>query len=178
MVFTKNSYTISISNYYTFYLMHKFGVSVETSQIMLFAFLLSSAIGTLLGGPIGDRIGRRLVIWWSILGAAPFALILPYANLQWTVALSIVIGFVMSSAFSAILIYAQELFPRRVGMVSGLFFGVAFGFGGIMSAVLGGAADAFGIDFVYKAMAFFPLLGIVAYFLPRVRTLQAMKKRG
>ena len=177
LVFTKNGYTISISNYYTFYLMQKFGVSVESSQMMLFAFLMASAIGTLLGGPIGDKIGRRLVIWWSILGAAPFALIMPYANLEWTLVLSIVIGFVMSSAFSAILVYAQELFPRRVGMISGMFFGIAFGFGGIMSAVFGGLADAFGIEFVYKITALLPLFGIVAYFLPRVRTLQAMKKR-
>ena len=143
---------------------------------MLFAFLLASAIGTLLGGPIGDKIGRRLVIWWSILGAAPFALAMPYANLEWTFILSVVIGFVMSSAFSAILVYAQELFPRRVGMISGMFFGIAFGFGGIMSAAFGGLADAFGIEFVYKITALLPLFGIVAYFLPRVRTLQAMKK--
>lgn len=175
LVFTKNAYTISISNYYTFFLIQKFGLSVESAQYMLFAFLLSAALGTLLGGPIGDRIGRRLVIWWSILGAAPFALIMPYANLTWTFILSIVIGFIMSSAFSAILVYAQELFPKRVGMVSGLFFGFAFGFAGIMSAVFGNAADAFGIESVYKIIAYVPLLGIVAYFLPRVRTLQAMK---
>ncbi len=175
LVFTKNAYTISISNYYTFFLIQKFGLSVESAQYMLFAFLLSAALGTLLGGPIGDRIGRRLVIWWSILGAAPFALIMPYANLTWTFILSIVIGFIMSSAFSAILVYAQELFPKRVGMVSGLFFGFAFGFAGIMSAVFGNAADVFGIESVYKIIAYVPLLGIVAYFLPRVRTLQAMK---
>ena len=176
LVFTKNSYTISISNYYTFYLMQKFSVSIETSQIMLFAFLFSGAAGTLLGGPIGDKIGRRLVIWWSILGAAPFALLMPYANLTWTIILSMLTAFVMSSAFSAILIYAQELFPKHVGMISGLFFGLAFGVAGIMSAVLGNVADAFGLDFVYKVMAFFPIAGIVAYFLPRVRTLQEMRK--
>ena len=176
LVFTKNSYTVSISNYYTFYLMQKFSVSVEASQIMLFAFLLAGAAGTLLGGPIGDKIGRRLVIWWSILGAAPFALLLPYANLTWTVILSMVTAFVMSSAFSAILIYAQELFPKNVGMISGLFFGLAFGVAGIMSAVLGNVADAFGLDFVYKAVALFPITGIVAYFLPRVRTLQKMRE--
>lgn len=176
LMFTKNAYTISISNYYTFYVMNKFGVSIENSQLMLFAFLGANALGTLLGGPIGDRIGRRLVIWWSILGAAPFALIMPYANLTWTIILSMVIAFVMSSAFSAILVYAQELFPKKVGMVSGLFFGLAFGFGGIMSAVLGNFADSYGIDVVYKMMAFVPLLGIVAYYLPRVRTLQAMKR--
>ncbi len=175
LVFTKNGYTISIANYYTFYAMNKFGVSVETSQLMLFVFLFSSALGTLLGGPIGDRIGRRLVIWWSIWGAAPFALILPYANLTWTIILSAVIGFIMSSAFSAIIVYAQELFPKKVGMISGLFFGLAFGTAGIVSAALGDAADRFGIDFVYQVMAFMPLLGFVAYFLPKVRTLQAMK---
>ena len=176
LVFTKNGYTISIANYYTFYLMDKFGVSIETSQVMLFAFLFSSALGTLLGGPIGDRIGRRLVILWSIWGAAPFALILPYANLTWTVILSILIGFIMSSAFSAIIVYAQELFPKKVGMVSGLFFGLAFGTAGIVSAGLGKIADTSGIEFVYEMMAYIPLFGFVAYFLPRVRTLQAMKK--
>lgn len=176
LVFTKNAYTISISNYYTFYLMEKFGVSVETSQIMLFMFLFSAAMGTLLGGPIGDKIGRRLVIMWSIFGAAPFALIMPYANLHWTVILSMLIGFVMSSAFSAILVYAQELFPTKVGMVSGLFFGLAFGAAGILSAMFGNIADKFGIETVYVWASFVPLLGSIAYFLPKVRTLQAMKR--
>lgn len=176
LVFTKNAYTISISNYYTFYLIEKFGVSIQTSQIMLFAFLFSAAMGTLLGGPIGDKIGRRLVIMWSIFGAAPFALIMPYANLQWTLVLSVIIGFVMSSAFSAILVYAQELFPTRVGMVSGMFFGLAFGFAGMMSAAFGHIADVWGIDTVYVWVSFVPLLGSVAYFLPRVRTLQAITK--
>ncbi len=175
LVFTKNAYTISIANYYTFYAMDKFGATVETSQLMLFVFLFSSALGTLLGGPIGDRIGRRLVIWWSIWGAAPFALALPYANQTWTIILSAIIGFIMSSAFSAIIVYAQELFPKKVGMISGLFFGLAFGTGGIVSAALGVVADKHGIDFVYQVMAFMPVLGFVAYFLPRVRTLQAMK---
>ena len=127
LVFSKNFYTVSFSNYYTFYLMSKFGVSIETSQVMLFVFLLSTALGTLVGGPVGDKYGRRLVIWWSILGSAPFALAMPYANFEWTVALSVIIGLIMSSAFSAILVYAQELLPMKVGLVSGIFFGFAFG---------------------------------------------------
>ncbi|WYJ07940.1 MFS transporter [Opitutia bacterium KCR 482] len=176
LVFSKNFYTVSFSNYYTFYLMSKFGVSIETSQVMLFVFLLSTALGTLVGGPVGDKYGRRLVIWWSILGSAPFALAMPYANFEWTVALSVIIGLIMSSAFSAILVYAQELLPMKVGLVSGIFFGFAFGIAGVSSAVLGKIADATDIQFVYKLCSFFPLLGIVAYFLPRVRTIQAMKK--
>lgn len=176
LVFSKNFYTVSFSNYYTFYLMSKFSVSIETSQVMLFVFLLSTALGTLVGGPVGDKYGRRLVIWWSILGSAPFALAMPYANFEWTVALSVIIGLIMSSAFSAILVYAQELLPMKVGLVSGIFFGFAFGIAGVSSAVLGKIADATDIQFVYKLCSFFPLLGIVAYFLPRVRTIQAMKK--
>ena len=176
LVFSKNFYTVSFSNYYTFYLMSKFGVSIETSQVMLFVFLLSAALGTLVGGPVGDKYGRRLVIWWSILGSAPFALAMPYANFEWTVALSVIIGLIMSSAFSAILVYAQELLPMKVGLVSGIFFGFAFGIAGVSSAVLGKIADATDIQFVYNLCSFFPLLGIVAYFLPRVRTIQAMKK--
>lgn len=176
LVFSKNFYTVSFSNYYTFYLMSKFGVSIETSQVMLFVFLLSTALGTLVGGPVGDKYGRRLVIWWSILGSAPFALAMPYANFEWTVALSVIIGLIMSSAFSAILVYAQELLPMKVGLVSGIFFGFAFGIAGVSSAVLGKIADATDIQFVYNLCSFFPLLGIVAYFLPGVRTIQAMKK--
>lgn len=176
LVFSKNFYTVSFSNYYTFYLMSKFGVSIETSQVMLFVFLLSTALGTLVGGPVGDKYGRRLVIWWSILSSAPFALAMPYANFEWTVALSVIIGLIMSSAFSAILVYAQELLPMKVGLVSGIFFGFAFGIAGVSSAVLGKIADATDIQFVYNLCSFFPLLGIVAYFLPRVRTIQAMKK--
>lgn len=176
LVFSKNFYTVSFSNYYTFYLMSKFGASIETSQVMLFVFLLSAALGTLVGGPVGDKYGRRLVIWWSILGSAPFALVMPYANFEWTVVLSVVIGLIMSSAFSAILVYAQELLPMKVGLVSGIFFGFAFGIAGVSSAVLGKIADATDIQFVYNLCSFFPLLGIVAYFLPRVRTIQAMKK--
>lgn len=177
LVFSKNFYTVSFSNYYTFYLMSKFGVDVETSQIMLFVFLFSAALGTLVGGPIGDKYGRRLVIWWSILGSAPFALAMPYASLFWTVVLSIIIGLIISSAFSAILVYAQELLPMKIGLVSGIFFGFAFGIAGISSAVLGKIADYTDIQFVYRLCSFFPLLGGIAYFLPRVRTLQAMKSQ-
>ena len=176
LVFSKNFYTVSISNYYTFYLMQKFSLTVQQSQTMLFAFLFSCAIGTLCGGPIGDKYGRRLVIWWSILGSAPFALLMPYANLEWTIVLSIFIGLIISSAFSAILVYAQELLPMKVGLVSGIFLGFAFGIAGVASAVLGKIADMTDILFVYKLCSFFPLMGIIAYFLPRVRTLQAMKK--
>ncbi len=178
LVFSKNFYTVSLSNYYTFYLMSKFGVSIQTSQTLLFVFLFSAAVGTLVGGPIGDKYGRRLVIWWSILGSAPFALLMPYASLEWTIILSIIIGFIISSAFSAILVYAQELLPMKVGLVSGIFFGFAFGIAGISSAVLGKIADSTSIIFVYKLCSFFPLLGAIAYFLPRVRTLQAMKSKS
>ncbi len=178
LVFSKNFYTVSFSNYYTFYLMSKFDVSVQTSQTLLFVFLFSAALGTLVGGPIGDKYGRRLVIWWSILGSAPFALIMPYASLEWTIVLSIIIGLIISSAFSAILVYAQELLPMKVGLVSGIFFGFAFGIAGISSAVLGKIADSTSIIFVYKLCSFFPLLGAVAYFLPKVRTLKAMKEKS
>ena len=176
LVFSKNFYTVSLSNYYTFYLMSKFGVTVQTAQILLFAFLFSAAIGTLIGGPVGDKYGRRLVIWWSILGSAPFALLMPYANFTWTIILSVIIGFIISSAFSAMLVYAQELLPLKVGLVSGIFFGFAFGMAGVASAILGKLADLYGIDFIYHLCAFFPLFGAVAYFLPKVRTIQAMKK--
>lgn len=176
LIFTKYVYIASISSYYTFFLIEKFKVSVEHSQIFLFAFLFSSAMGTLLGGPLGDKFGRRYVIWFSILGAAPFALLMPHANLFWTCALSMGIGFIISSAFPAILVYGQELLPLKLGLVSGLFFGLAFGIAGIASAVLGKIADANGIEYVYNMCSFMPLLGIVAYFLPRVRTLQAASK--
>ena len=175
LVFSKNFYTVSISNYYTFYLMSKFGASVQTAQMLLFVYLFAAAMGTLIGGPLGDKIGRRLVIWGSILGAAPFALMMPYASFGWTIVLSIIIGFIISSSFSAILVYAQELLPMKVGLISGIFFGFAFGSAGIASASLGKIADLTSIDFVYHLCAFFPLLGTVAYFLPRVRTIQKLK---
>lgn len=177
LVFSKNVYSVSISNYYTFYLMSKFGTSIQTSQILLFAFLFSAALGTLIGGPVGDKVGRRLVIWWSILGSAPFALMMPYANFEWTIVLSMITGFIISSAFSAILVYAQELLPMKVGLVSGIFFGFAFGIAGVISAVLGKIADYESIEFVYRLCSFFPLLGGIAYFLPRVKTLKSMKQQ-
>ncbi|WP_434030355.1 MFS transporter [[Pseudomonas] boreopolis] len=170
LIFSKYFYIAGISSYYTFYLIQRFGISVQEAQLHLFAFLLASALGTLIGGPVGDRIGRKPVIWVSILGVAPFALALPYVGLHATTLLAVLIGFVLSSAFSAILVYAQELMPGRIGMVSGLFFGFAFGMGGLGAAVLGLFADRFGIVAVYKAMAYLPLLGIAAALLPGRRT--------
>lgn len=169
LIFSKYFYIAGLSSYYTFYLIQKFHVSVQSAQLHLFGFLAASAAGTLLGGPLGDRIGRKPVIWASILGVAPFALMLPYADLQWTMILTMVIGFVLSSAFSAILVYAQELMPNRIGTVSGLFFGFAFGMGGLGAAVLGVLADHTSILWVYKVISFLPLLGIVAAFLPNPR---------
>jgi len=166
LVFSKYFYLASISSYYTFYLIHTFGVSVQNAQTHLFVFLFAVAAGSLIGGPVGDRIGRKRVIWVSILGVAPFTLLLPHASLFWTGALSVVIGLVLSSAFSAILVYAQELIPGRVGMVSGLFFGLAFGMGGIGAAVLGRLADTRGIDYVYHLCAWLPLMGLITVFLP------------
>ena len=166
LIFSKYIYMASLNSYYTFYLIHKFGVSVQTSQICLFVFLIATAIGTLAGGPIGDKIGRKYVIWGSILGVAPFTLILPYASLHWTGVLTVIIGFILASAFSAILVYAQELLPGRIGMVSGLFFGFAFGMGGLGAAVLGLIADHTSIELVYKICAFLPLLGMLTIFLP------------
>jgi len=167
LIFSKYFYVAGLSSFYTFYVIERFGVSVQGAQLHLFIFLLASAVGTVLGGPIGDRIGRKPVIWVSILGVAPFALLLPHANQFWTTTLTIVIGLVLSSAFSAILVYAQELMPGKVGMVSGLFFGFAFGMGGLGAAVLGILADRTSIAFVYDAIAYLPLLGVVAAFLPR-----------
>ncbi|WP_454719523.1 MULTISPECIES: MFS transporter [Cupriavidus] len=166
LVFSKYFYMASLNTYYTFYLMERFGLDRQSSQLYLFAFLFAVAAGTILGGPIGDRIGRKRVIWASILGVAPFTLMLPHANLFWTGVLSFIIGFILASAFSAILVFAQELIPGKVGMVSGLFFGFAFGMGGIGAAVLGTLADAHGIEMVYQLCAFLPLLGLLAVFLP------------
>ncbi|WP_407713779.1 MFS transporter [Comamonas testosteroni] len=169
LIFSKYFYIASISSFFTFYLIEKFGLSVSDAQFQLFLFLFASAIGTFAGGPIGDRIGRRAVIWTSILGAAPFALLLPYANLFWTTTLAIVIGFVLSSAFSAIVVYGQELVPHKIGAISGLFFGFAFGMGGLGAAVLGLWADYTSIDQVYSMIAFLPLLGMVACYLPDLK---------
>jgi FSR family fosmidomycin resistance protein-like MFS transporter len=167
LIFSKYFYLAGIGNFYTFYLMERFGLTVQSAQTHLFYFLMASAVGTLLGGRLGDRIGRKPVIWISILGVAPFALLLPHAGLLLTTALTIVIGLVLSSSFSAILVYAQELMPGNVGMVSGLFFGFAFGMGGLGAAVLGILADRTSIDFVYQAVAYLPLLGVIAVLLPR-----------
>lgn len=169
LIFSKYFYIAGLSSFYTFYLISKFGLSVQSAQLHLFIFLFASAIGTLVGGPMGDRIGRKPVIWVSILGVAPFALLLPHANLFWTTTLTVVIGLVLSSAFSAILVYAQELMPGKVGTVSGLFFGFAFGMGGLGAAVLGLLADRTSIEFVYHAIAYLPLLGVVAALLPQTR---------
>jgi FSR family fosmidomycin resistance protein-like MFS transporter len=166
LLFSKYFYMASLSTYYTFYLMEKFHLSSQSAQMHLFIFLFAVAAGTVLGGPIGDRIGRKRVIWGSILGVAPFTLMLPHADLFWTTVLSFVIGFILASAFSAILVFAQELIPGKVGMVSGMFFGFAFGLGGIGAAVLGGLADSHGIEAVYRLCAYLPLLGLLAVFLP------------
>lgn len=169
LIFSKYIYMASLTSYYTFYLIEKFGVSVQHSQIFLFVFLVATAAGTLVGGPIGDRIGRKSVIWISILGTAPFSLLMPHVGLWTTVALSFCVGFMLSSAFPAILLYAQELLPYRLGLVSGLFFGFAFGIAGIASAVLGNFADVYGIGMVYQVCAYMPLLGLVAWFLPELK---------
>ncbi|EEA00339.1 major facilitator superfamily MFS_1 [Burkholderia sp. H160] len=168
LVFSKYFYLASINSYFTFYLIDKFHLSVQAAQIHLFVFLAAVAAGTVIGGPIGDRIGRKYVIWVSILGVAPFTLLLPYANLFWTGVLTVVIGVVLASAFSAILVYAQELIPGKVGMVAGLFFGFAFGLGGVGAAVLGQLADATSIAFVYKVCSFLPLIGVLTVLLPDV----------
>jgi FSR family fosmidomycin resistance protein-like MFS transporter len=168
LIFSKYFYIASITSYYSFYLIARFHVSIQSAQFHLFIFLLAMALGTLFGGPIGDRIGRKRVIWASILGVAPFTLALPFVDLTWTTILSFVIGLILSSAFSAIVVFAQELMPGKVGAVSGLFFGFAFGIGGIGAAVLGGLADQHGIEFVYRICAYLPLLGMVAAFLPDI----------
>jgi FSR family fosmidomycin resistance protein-like MFS transporter len=168
LVFSKNFYLSSINSYYMFYLFHKFQIGTQHAQYMLFLFLFSVAVGTLIGGPIGDRIGRKRVIWFSILGVAPFTLMLPYANLFWTGVLTVVIGLILASAFPAILVFAQELIPQKFGMISGLFYGFSFGMGGLGAAVLGKLADYWGIDTVYYICAFLPLLGMFAVFLPHI----------
>ena len=173
LLFSKYFYLASLTNYYTFFLMAKFHVSVENAQLHLFLFLAAAAVGTLAGGPIGDRIGRKYVIWGSILGVLPFTLLLPYANLFWTGVLSVVIGLVLASAFSAILVYAQDLVPGRVGTISGVFFGLAFGLGGLGAAVLGEVADRTSIDFIYRICAFLPAIGLLAGLLPTIRPAEA-----
>lgn len=169
LMFSKDFYTANIQSYLTFYMIDKFGLSVGVSQYVLFAFLVSTAIGLLIGGEVGDRYGRKYVIWGSILGSSPFALLLPYCNLAWTIVLAVLVGMVMSSAMSAILVYGTELLPGSVGMISGAFFGLSFGLGGIGSALFGWLADLTNIQYVFQLTAFLPLLGIVAYFLPNIR---------
>lgn len=174
LIFSKYFYIASITSYYTFYLMDKFHVSVQSSQMYLFIFLFAVAAGTLIGGPLGDRFGRKYVIWFSILGVAPFTLLLPHANLFWTCVLTVPIGIILASAFSAILVYAQELLPGKIGMISGLFFGFAFGMGGLGSALLGKLADHTSIEYVYNVCAYLPLIGLLTAFLPDLR---AVKKQ-
>lgn len=168
LVFSKYVYLASLVSYYTFYLIGKFHVPVQTAQIYLFAFLAAVAVGTIVGGPVGDRIGRKYVIWCSILGVLPFTLMLPYANLFWSGVLTVIIGLVLASAFSAIIVYAQELVPGKVGTISGLFFGLAFGMAGIGAALLGQLADMTSINFVYKVCSFLPVIGLLTAFLPDV----------
>ena len=169
LIFSKYFYMASFSSYYTFYLIHRFGVPVALAQVYLFVFLGAVAAGTILGGPIGDRFGRKLVIWISILGVLPFSLVLPHVSLAWTVVLSVPIGLILASAMPAILVYAQDLLPGRIGLVGGLFFGFAFGMGGLGAALLGEVADHVGIERVYELCAFLPALGLLAVFLPRLR---------
>ncbi|MFS2071485.1 MFS transporter [Pseudomonas sp. CT11-2] len=169
LVFSKYFYMASLTSYFTFYLIEKFDLSVASSQLHLFLFLGAVAAGTFFGGPIGDRIGRKAVIWFSILGVAPFTLLLPHVDLFWTSVLSVVIGFILASAFSAIVVYAQELVPGNVGMIAGVFFGLMFGFGGIGAALLGHLADIRGIEYVYFLCSFLPLFGVLAIFLPRTK---------
>ena len=169
LMFSKFVYLASLGTYFTFYLIHKFGVSVQTAQIDLFIFLVSGAVGTFLGGPIGDRIGRKYLIWGSILGVLPFTLALPFVGYAWTMVLVVPIGLILSSAFSAIVVFAQELVPGKIGLISGMFFGLAFGLGGLGAAGLGVLADARGIEFVYRVCAFLPAIGLLTAFLPDQR---------
>jgi len=166
LTLTKNAYMASVSSYYTFFLIDKFDVGVQDAQLLLFVFLGASALGVFLGGPIGDRFGAKFVIWFSILGVLPFTLALPYADLTWTVILTIIVGLIFSSAFSAIVVFAQELMPGRVGMIAGIFFGFAFGAGGIAAAALGALADTTSIGYVFWLCSFLPLAGLLTVFLP------------
>lgn len=169
VIFSKFFYSASLSSYYTFYIIDKFHLSIKEAQYHMFIYLIAYAVGTILGGPLGDKIGRKYVIWLSVFGAAPFALLLPYVNLFWTDVLMIVIGIIISSAFPAILVYAQELLPKKLGMISGLFYGFAFGMGALGSALLGNLADATSIQYVYHVCSFLPLIGIICYFLPNLK---------
>jgi FSR family fosmidomycin resistance protein-like MFS transporter len=168
LMFSKNAYNESFRSFYTFYLMERFGLSIPSAQMMLFVFLLAAAVGVLIGGLVGDRIGRQRVIWISVLGPLPLTLILPYVDLFWTGVLTISINLVMASAFASILIYAMELLPNRIGLIGGLFYGLNFGLGGIAAAILGGLADSYGVETVYQLCSFLPLAGLLAWFLPRI----------
>lgn len=168
LMFSKNAYNESFRSFYTFYLMERFGLSIPSSQMMLFVFLLAAAAGALIGGIVGDRIGRQRVIWISVLGPLPLTLILPFADLFWTGALTVMINLIMASAFASILIYAIELLPNRIGLIGGLFYGLNFGLGGIAAAILGGMADSYGVETVYRICSFLPLAGLLAWFLPRI----------
>ncbi len=177
LIFSKYFYLVSLSNYYTFYLIQRFNLSIQGAQYLLFVFLASVALGTILGGPFGDRFGRKIVIWVSILGIAPFSIVLPHVGLGATVALSVLIGLILASAFSAILVYAQELVPGRVGMISGIFFGLAFGCAGIASAALGRLADLTSIGFVFDVCGFLPLIGLLTFFLPDIEGARRRARR-
>jgi FSR family fosmidomycin resistance protein-like MFS transporter len=178
LTFSKHFYLVSITSFYIFYLIHTFNLTVQSAQVYLFIFLGAVAAGTVIGGPIGDRIGTRRVIWWSILGVLPFTMMLPYVDLFWTAVLSMIIGVILASAFPAIVVYAQGLIPGRVGMVAGLFFGVAFGIAGIGAAVLGWIADQTSIVFVYHVCAFLPAIGLLAAFLPETAKARGRRKTG
>jgi FSR family fosmidomycin resistance protein-like MFS transporter len=169
VIFSKFFYSASLSTYYTFYLIDKFNLSIQQAQFHMFIYLIAYALGTILGGPLGDKFGRKYIIWFSVFGATPFALLLPYVNLFWTDVLMIVIGIIISSAFPAIIVYAQELLPKKLGMVSGLFYGFAFGMGALGSALLGILADQTSIQFVYQVCSFLPIMGIICYFLPNLK---------
>ncbi|GAA0875276.1 MFS transporter [Wandonia haliotis] len=176
LIFSKYFYVASITSYFQFYTMDRFGLTEVQAQVYLFYFLIAVAVGTLLGGIFGDKFGRRLVIWISVLGAAPFTLLLPYANLEWTAILVVIIGLIISSAFPAILVYAQELLPKKIGMVSGLFYGFAFGMGGLGSAVLGWLADSTSVTYIYHICSYLPLIGSIAYFLPDMHKVSFRKE--
>jgi FSR family fosmidomycin resistance protein-like MFS transporter len=178
LMFSKTLYSASLGTFYIFYLIHRFAIPVQQAQIYLFVFFAASALGTLIGGPVGDKFGRRYVIWFSILGTLPFAVALPHVGLFWTVALSILIGLIISSAFSAILVYAQELLPGRIGMVSGIFFGASFGLAGLGAAALGALADLTSIDLVYGICAWLPALGLLTFFLPDIERSRLAARRG
>lgn len=170
LMFSKSAYTASFTSYYTFFLIDKFDMSIKNAQLMLFVYLVAGAAGVLVGGPLGDRIGRRRIIWFSILGALPFSLALPYANLFWTGALTIAVAFIMSSAFAAILVFAMELLPGRVGLIGGLFYGLVFGLGAVSAGLLGALADQTSIATVFQWCALLPLIGMLTWFLPDIRS--------